>query len=159
MKKNLFLICVLLIVNYTFAQNNFEEEEELQKFKKEFVISGGLLFGGGSLIGADLEFRLHKKLTGQVGLGFRGFGAGINLHYEKDLHSNFISFQYYHQGIGQYHVQSLIGPTYNFRAFKYIAGSIGLGRKVMEGPAYYNLPSQYRLSTLLLYSIGFYKVF
>jgi hypothetical protein len=157
--KKLFLIFTLLVGNVTFSQNEYEEEDEKQKFTENFALTVGFLNGGGSILGGDLEFRIHKRFSGQLGLGLTSFGGGLNLHFKEDLHSNFISLQYYNQGFGQNHIQSLIGASYNFRFFSFLGGSIGFGNKVMEGPAYTNLPSQYRVNTMLIYSLGIYKVF
>lgn len=155
--KKLLLLTGLFFISFGFlsAQTSDSTSED----KEGIVLTGGLLYGGASLVGVDLEFRLHKKFTGQVGVGLLGFGAGLNLHFKEDLHSDFFSFQYYNQGIGQSHVQSLLGPTYNFRAFNFLTGSIGLGAKVMEGPAYTQIPIEFRSEILLLYSLGVYKVF
>lgn len=151
--KKVFLALALLITSFTNAQ--LEEK----KYTDGLVVTAGFLKGGGSLVGVDIEFGLYKKLAGQVGFGFVGFGGGLNLHYKENLNSNFLSLQFYNQGIGDSHTQSILGGTYNFRAFNFLAGSIGYGVKVLEGPAYYKIPSQLRTSAMLLYSLGVYKLF
>lgn len=151
MKNLLFLLLILL--NGLLSAQTDEPKEDV-------ATTIGFLNGGGSLFGFDFEFRLHKQLSAQVGMGLVGFGAGLNYHIDEDLHSDFFSIQYYHQGAGAGHVQSMVGPTYNFRRYDFLAASIGIGGRVVEGQAFNQIPSQYRdVNVMLLYSLGIYKVF
>lgn len=114
----------------------------------------GVLQGGGGLIGADLEYLLTEKLGVQVGLGFYSFGAGINYHFKPAIRSSFISFQYRKQGLTENFVQTLLGPSYVFRAKKIFTCQIGLAKTIAKGPLY---PKDKPFPpVMLVYSIGIY---
>ena len=114
----------------------------------------GFLNGGGSLLGADFESLVSKKIGIQAGIGLLGYGAGINYHFKPSIRSSFISIQYWHQGFGEFFVQDAIGPNYVYRGKKWFTFQIGIGTKLQYGPAYpENLDKQ---PIMLLYSIGAY---
>ena len=65
-----------------------------------------------------------------------------------------LSLSYWHQGFGDTHTQSVVGPVYTFRAPKVFQFQIGMGYRVHEGP---NLPeANKKVPVMLLYSIGVY---
>lgn len=49
----------------------------------------GLLQGGGSLIGVDLEVLATEKIGIQLGAGLVGYGAAINYHPKGGFRSSF----------------------------------------------------------------------
>ena len=125
--------------------------------EKEIAVTAGFLYGGGSLLGVDVEKVLYKKFAAQVGFGFLGFGAGINYH-PKSFSTSFFSLQYIHQGVGSTYVHSLIGPTYNLR-WKFIAAQLGYVFVVDKGPLYNVAFPNGAPSVVLMYSLGVFKLF
>jgi hypothetical protein len=114
----------------------------------------GFLLGGGSLIGYDVEVLLGNRVGMQMGIGFIGFGGGLNFHIKPDIRSSFISIQYFHQGIMDSYTQSLIGPSFVFRAKKLFTAQIGLGYALKKGPAWPSSKTQPPI--MLTYAIGIY---
>ena len=113
--------------------------------------------GGGSLLGVDLEFLLTQHFGIQIGGGFVGYGGGINYHFKPSIRSSFISVQYWHQGIGTSHVQTIIGPNYVFRSRRLFTFQAGLGIPIEEGPA---SPASYvQPPVILMYAVGLYFPF
>lgn len=90
----------------------------------------------------------------QLGAGLVGYGAAFNVHPKGGVRSSFFSLNYWHQGIGESHTQSLMGMTFVFRGKEWLSAQIGMGYKLDEGPAAANFnelpPFQ------LLYSLGGY---
>ncbi len=124
---------------------------------KRFCLTLGILNGGGSLIGADLEFLLTNKFGIQAGAGFIGYGAGLNFHLKPTIKSSFISLQYWNQGIGKTFAQNLIGATYIYRSKKWFTCQIGLGMPLQKGPA---LPESFEQPPIMLmFSIGAFTIF
>ena len=114
----------------------------------------GVLEGGGSLIGADLELMMSARCGLQFGAGFVGFGGGLNYHFKPTIRSSFVSVQYWHQGIDESYTQSLIGPCVVLRAKKLFTAQIGLGYALGKGPAW---PEEKKQSPVMLtYAIGLY---
>ncbi|MBK8723411.1 MAG: hypothetical protein IPL95_14440 [Saprospiraceae bacterium] len=114
----------------------------------------GILEGGGSLVGFDYEILLSDNFGIQVGAGIVGFGAGINIHLKPNIRSSFFTFQYWHQGIGNSHTQTIVGPAYVYRSKKWFTAQIGLGFPIERGPAYPFLKNQ--PPVILTYAIGGY---
>lgn len=148
MKKLLFfMICALPI--YVYSQSS-----DTDSFEKTNIATVGILQGGGSLIGMDMEFRVTNKFGLQLGAGLVGFGAGLNYHLSPGLRSSFISLQYWNQGVGDSFTQNVLGPSYVFRGKKWFTFQLGLGATLSEGPA---LPNNYNQPpVMLLYAIGVY---
>jgi hypothetical protein len=62
----------------------------------KMAINAGFLMGGGSTLGADVEYLFAKNRWGvQAGAGFLGFGAGVSYHLKPSISSSLISVQYY----------------------------------------------------------------
>jgi hypothetical protein len=114
----------------------------------------GVLNGGGSLIGLDMEYKVGRTFGLQVGAGLVGVGAGLNFHLKPTLRSSFVSLQYWHQGIGDSYTQSLVGPSFVFRARKIFTAQIGIGYALEKGPAWDDSIEQ--PGVMLTYSIGLY---
>jgi len=150
------LLIITLILS-GFALNLFSQHENKEKKEKQNNITIGILQGGGSLVGADFERLLSKRFGVQVGLGFVGYGAGLNFHFKPTIRSSFISLQYWHQGIGDSFAQSVIGPNFVFRGKKWFTCQIGFGFPLKKGPAFPEGMEQ--PAVMLLYSIGGYFPF
>lgn len=133
----------------------FQEQEIEQEEKVAFTV--GLLQGGGALIGADIEFLLSKSVGIQVGAGFRGYGAGLNVHLKPDIRSSFVSLAYWHQGIGETHTQTVMGPTFVYRSKKWFTAQLGLGFPLEKGVAWPETMDH--PPVMLMYSIGAYFPF
>ncbi|MCL2727600.1 MAG: hypothetical protein FWD56_04370 [Bacteroidales bacterium] len=121
--------------------------------EKHTSINVGVLMGGGSLIGADLEFLVMKRLGLQLGAGITSMGLGINYHFEPYINSQFVSVQYWHQGFGNNHYASYLGPVYTYRAQKIFQISLGFGTVLSRGPLW-NMDKDTPVA--LLYSIGLF---
>jgi hypothetical protein len=151
MKKLFLFICAISISLCMHSQVIKIADDEPEKTAS---ITVGILQGGGSLIGADLEKLLSRHIGAQVGAGYSGFGGGINYHLSPSIRSSFVSVQYWHQGIGDRYAQSMIGPSFVYRAPKWFSAQIGLGYVLEYGP---NYPTSLGKSpVILLYSIGAY---
>jgi len=127
----------------------------IQNFQNSFTI--GLLEGGGSLVGFDCEMMISKSVSFQLGAGVIGFGLGINKHIKPTITSSFLSLQYWHQGFANTYTQSLIGPSFVFRANKIFSCQIGLGFPLEKGPAWPENKTQSPI--MLTYAIGAYFPF
>lgn len=121
---------------------------------KRYSLTVGILQGGGSLLGVDLETLLSDRIGFQVGAGLIGFGGGINYHLKPSIRSSFLSLQYWHQGIENSYTQSLFGPNFVFRSPKWFTFQIGIGFLIEEGPAWPE--STEHVPVMLTYAIGAY---
>jgi hypothetical protein len=140
-------------IQYQPYQNeNIARDESLPDYRQCITI--GILQGGGSLIGADLELKLTDRFAVQAGAGFIGFGAGLNLHFKPTLRSSCFSLQYWHQGYGDTYTQSLIGPSIVIRGKRWLSAQIGLAALIESGPGWPD--DQEQPSTMLTYALGFY---
>jgi len=146
----MILICI--------STNLFSQEEKVsEQPEKRNSITIGILQGGGSLIGADIEFLLTNRFGIQIGAGLVGFGGGLNYHFKPSIRSSFISLQYWNQGIGDSFAQNAIGPNFVFRGKKWFTAQIGLGVPLEKGPA---MPDDFvQPPVMLMYSIGAYIPF
>lgn len=146
MKKLVLIVLVALFSVQLMAQRVPSE--------KKMSISAGFLQGGGGLVGADLEYLFSNHFSVQAGVGLFSCGATINYHFKPFINSSMLSLSYWHQGFGDAHTQSVVGPVYTFRAPKVFQFQIGMGYRVNEGP---NLPeANKKVPVMLLYSIGVY---
>ena len=135
------------------ALDNAGNEEKLHRSATSYITLG-FLEGGGSLFGVDIEVLLVDYLGIQVGAGLLGYGAGLNFHVKPSVSNTFFSFQYWHQGIGASHTQTLFGPNLVFRGKKWFTAQIGYGFRIQKGPAY---PAFLKESSgNLTYAIGAY---
>lgn len=148
------LIALLICISTNLFSQSMVQDDELFK-RKSLTI--GILQGGGSLVGADLEVLLTNNLGLQVGGGFIGFGAGLNYHLKPSIRSSFISLQYWHQGIGENFAQSALGPAFVYRGKKWFTFQIGIAAPLDEGPG---MPEDFEQPPVMLtYSIGAYFPF
>ncbi len=144
---------VVIFLTICLSANLFAQQSE-ESYKENTALTIGILQGGGSLIGLDLEILLSKRLGIQAGTGLIGYGAGINYHLKPSLRSSFISLQYWHQGIGKGFVQDLIGPTFVYRGKRWLTFQAGWGALLNTGPAF---PENTEVPPAMrLYSIGAY---
>lgn len=122
--------------------------------EKTSCVTVGILQGGGSLLGADFETLINNKLGVQLGAGIIGYGAGINYHLSNSIQSSFISLQYWNQGVGNTHTQSLLGPNFVYRGKSWFTAQIGLGFALDKGPGY--PANRVQPPAMLMYAIGAY---
>jgi hypothetical protein len=147
MKKLFLLLLLTLSLSQAFAQ-------ELADRQKKLCATFGILQGGGSLIGADLEVLAFDRVGFQAGAGFVGFGGGLNIHLKPTIRSSFVSLAYWHQGVGDSYTQSVMGPSFVYRGKKWFTAQLGLGFALEKGP---NWPKdREQPPVMLLYSIGAY---
>lgn len=149
MKK---LILAVFFIGISFSL--FSQVVDPLKIEKSSSITVGILQGGGSLVGADFETLLSKQLGVQIGAGLVGYGAGIDYHFKPSIRSSFISLQYWHQGFGTSYTQSILGPTFVYRARKWFTAQFGFGYVLGYGPAWPTTSA--KSPVILLYSIGAY---
>lgn len=132
--------------------NKLDSSRLNQNYRKCLTI--GILEGGGSLIGADFEVLLSNYFGLQVGAGIIGYGGSLNVHFKPNIRSSFVSLQYWHQGIGASHTQTVIGPSMVFRGKKWFTAQLGFGFAAEKGPAW---PSDMKQPEVMLtYAIGGY---
>ncbi|MBE0640433.1 MAG: hypothetical protein IH599_00250, partial [Bacteroidales bacterium] len=101
--KSLWIIIALTC----FTSGLYSQYSQRKRDYSSNAITLGILQGGGSLIGADIEFLLAGRLGIQAGAGLVGYGGGINYHLGPSIRSSFISLQYWNQGIGDSFTQSV----------------------------------------------------
>jgi len=83
---------ILIMILICISTNLFSQEEQIsEQTEKRNSITIGILQGGGSLIGADMEFLLTDRFGFQIGAGLVGFGGGLNYHFKPSIRSSFIS--------------------------------------------------------------------
>ncbi|MDR2621621.1 MAG: hypothetical protein LBC48_03450 [Dysgonamonadaceae bacterium] len=164
MKNKLFLFAVCVILSSfssVYAQENEASQESVSatvENEKNVALNVGVMMGGGSLIGADLEYLVPKTQLGlQVGVGISSFGAGLNYHLKNKINSSFVSLQYYYQQFGDNHYASWLGPMFVYRAKKLFQAGIGLGGLVEKGPGWYRLSEEaQKVNVTLLFQVGVY---
>lgn len=149
---------ILIVIIICITTNMFSQiEQPIEQKPHRNCITIGLLQGGGSLLGADMEFLLTQQFGFQLGAGLVGFGGGLNYHFKPSIRSSFISFQYWNQGVGESFVQNAIGPNFVYRGEKWFTFQLGLGATLDKGPA---MPETFEQPpVMLLYSIGAYIPF
>lgn len=148
--KRIFLFCLTIFAASSILAQTELSEEPIER--KAFTV--GILNGGGSLIGFDLEILFTKRVGIQAGVGVLGYGAGINYHLKPSIRSSFISLQYWHQGMNESFTQDLIGPSFVYRGKYWITGQLGLGVPLSKGAAFPEDKEQPPI--MLTYSIGLY---
>ncbi len=158
MKKVCILICFSVFVLGGFSQNYVPSTfDSIPEPEKRNCITIGIMQGGGSMIGVDMEFLLIDKLGAQIGAGIVGFGGGLNYHFKPTLRSSFMSLGYWHQGFEESFTQNAVGLTWVFRGKKWFTFQIGAGIPIEQSD---EMEDKYGDSPfMLLYSIGVYHIF
>jgi hypothetical protein len=108
MKNRILLLvsCIsisALVYGQAPAENDAQTDyvQENTKSESNFTVNAGVLMGGGSLVGFDIEYMIPATHWGfQIGTGIGSFGGGINYHLKDKKNSSFISLQYLHLGVG-----------------------------------------------------------
>lgn len=148
--KNLIIILILLTCFKIQAQNDKPER------KQDALVTIGFLQGGGSLIGCDIEGLVTKRVGLQVGFGLLGYGGAVTYHLKKDdIKSPAIAMNYWHQGLWGSYVQSLVGPTFVYRAWNILSFQLGFGALVDKGPKYDELFDE-EVPLMLTFSVGIF---
>lgn len=156
MKKFFILILVSVVYLTTNAQSAQPQQMNESSDAGRASLSVGVLRGGGGLVGADFEALLSDRVGLQLGAGWISYGFGLNYHLKPGIRSSFLSLSYWHQGLGDSFVQSMVGPSYVFRGKRWFTAQIGLGYILDRGPAFPNTMTQ--TPVVLTYSIGAYFV-
>jgi hypothetical protein len=117
--KAIIAIALLIFSLKSIAQVNNQSPEE------KIMMSVGIGHGGGSIVGADLEFGLGNRFGAQIGLGYPGIGAGLNFHSKPTLRSSFLSLQYIQAGYSLSRCVSAVGPVFVYRGKKWFTFSVG----------------------------------
>lgn len=147
------MLALLFTLTDGYAQyyiEDYEEEEESERA----AITVGILQGGGSLIGTDLEVLLSQRIGIQMGAGLIGFGGALNVHLKPHIRSSMVSLAYWNQGMGQSFTQNVLGGTFVYRSNKWFTAQLGLGAPLSKGPAWPEDVTQ--PPVMLVYSIGAY---
>ncbi len=113
MKKLILLVSILFVTTFAKAQFDIVPVEP----EKRTAINIGLLFGGGAMVGADLEFLVSPKFGVQIGA------------------SSYLSLQYWNQGTGSTLTNRSLGANFVYRGKKWFVGQIGLAKTLEKGPA------------------------
>jgi hypothetical protein len=118
------------------------------------AVSAGFFMGGGSMVGADVEYLFADNRWGvQAGGGLVGFGAGVSYHLKPRIRSSFVSVQYWNTWIGGFTHMSFVAPMFVFRSQYFQAGA-GCGIALPVG--YF---AERGGTPLPLFSIGAYVPF
>ncbi|HAN79286.1 MAG TPA: hypothetical protein DCQ31_16720 [Bacteroidales bacterium] len=150
MKRHWLFISILFVSTVMKAQFDIVPVEP----EKRTAVNIGLLFGGGAMVGADLEFLVSPKFGVQIGAGYIGYGAGLNYHPKPGIRTSYLSLQYWNQGTGSTLTNRSIGANFVYRGKKWFAGQIGLAKTLEKGPAW---PSTMQYPPVMLtYALGFY---
>ena len=139
-------------------QSPVEAKTKLER-EEHTSINVGFLMGGGSLVGADLEFLVNNRVGLQFGAGLSSMGFGINYHLKPYINSPFVSVQYFHQGFGNNHYGSYLGPMFVLRARKILQLGVGFGAVLTKGNGmieYYESKDIKVPSVMSLFNIGLY---
>lgn len=123
---SLSILFVLGLKTSGFAQARDPIPDSLIIEPTKWVFTVGLLQGG-SAIGADAELRLFDGVGFQLGTGLVGISTGLNFHFNTDINSSYVTLMYVHQGLGNWFVQSMIGPAYVHRWKNGLSGQFGVG--------------------------------
>lgn len=134
-----------------------DDEEKKDTLIKKNAATVGFLHGGGGIVGGSLEFMLNDRVSLQGGMGIFSYGGSLNYHMKPGVATPYLSFSYWHQGLGNSYFQSVLGPSYTYRFNKLVSLELGLGRVLEKGPALKREkdPSEYP-PVVLIYSIGLY---
>lgn len=157
--KSILITFFMAVATWLSAQDYYNPNAQNTKvvYEPTACVTAGILQGGGSLIGADLEVLLSSHIGAQIGAGIIGFGGGLNIHFKPSIRSSFISIQYWNQGIGNSFTQSLVGPAFVFRGDKWFTFQIGLGAILDVGEGEFNPYGEDRApDAILTYAIGAY---
>jgi hypothetical protein len=166
MKKTILSVFVLISVCCFGQQSEGVVPSELttenpypHARRERTSINVGVLMGGGGLIGADLEFLVSPRVGLQIGGGLGSVGFGVNYHFKHFINSPFVSLAYWHQGFGDNHYASYVGPMYVFRARKILQFGIGFATVLSKGAGWDRAWENKKEPTgnvALLYNIGLY---
>ena len=122
MIKNIILVLLLMI------SISFGDDLSYLQTDKTMSTTIGLLNGGGSLIGVDVEKMISKKVGIQVGAGIVGSSIALNYHPKGHVLSSAYSLAYWNQrGFNDFSIQ-YVGITRIFKnKSKGLTYQLGLG--------------------------------
>lgn len=149
-----------VLVNAEIAVSDVEKidiglKELTKKSQREVgTFTFGILQGGGGIVGFEIGRLVSKYVGVHIGAGIVSFGGGVDFHFKPTALSSYVSLQYWHQGIKDDFVQSLLGPSYVWRSKFGLTAQIGIGFTVDR--------SRLGIATvgdnfgMLTYAIGYY---
>ncbi|HUS87643.1 MAG TPA: hypothetical protein VMW76_10410 [Bacteroidales bacterium] len=146
---------IFLLVSGLCCTTSFSQGEDLFASDKKVCLTAGILQGGGSLVGVDVEILATGRLGFQAGAGYIGYGLGINYHLQPYINSSFICLGYWHQGIGDSFAQSMIGPSFVLRTRKIFTAQLGIAIPLDTGPALEGT-DYIQPPVMLTYSVGIF---
>lgn len=160
--KKILLLCILIAISlYSFSVSPSGKSENT-------IITIGILQGGGSLIGVDVEQRATDRIGIQLGGGLLGYGGGVNYHLQPGIRSSCISFQYMHRGLSEYYKNfrrqvllaenSVLTATYVYRARRWFTCQIGLAYSLDPDDRDWTFQTS-NVPIFLMYSFGVYMPF
>lgn len=157
MKKVVLLPALFLLLFFSCELSGKDPKHpgtsSYRPYPGDYVLSVGLLNGGGSIIGADMEVYVTEQFCLQVGIGVLAFGAGVNYHLKPDTRSSYINLGFWHIGLGEYYFQSAIGPSFVYRNREWFQAQVGVGLVFDKGPYQ---PVSYNLPVMPFLGIGIY---
>jgi hypothetical protein len=185
MMRNILFFIFLCFIQFSLKSQtgNSENNNIPHKANNIFTITDsdlhrcfvtGLMYGGGSIFGFEIENKITDRLSIQHGYGYSvsnkyykqdigmlhlgvdyiSFGGGLNYHLKPTLRSSYISVQYWTQGVINEFLQGLTGPVFVYRSNKLFTAQVGLGYVITKKPI---LEYQYiKAPFMLTYAIGFY---
>ncbi|MDR3188762.1 MAG: hypothetical protein LBT94_06210, partial [Prevotellaceae bacterium] len=104
----LLLLLLLCLPVFALGQQDSAKSPKL-------AVNAGFLMGGGSGVGADVEYLFAKNRWGvQAGAGITSFGAGVSYHLKPRISSPFVSLQYWRQ-VGAKESSDVLGAMYVYR--------------------------------------------
>ncbi|MDR3188761.1 MAG: hypothetical protein LBT94_06205 [Prevotellaceae bacterium] len=141
----LFLLCLPV---FALGQQDSAKSPKL-------AINAGFLMGGGSVLGADVEYMIPDSRWGaQVGAGLSSVSAGVTCHLKPRISSSFASIQYwYWQMWRPRSAIAVVGPLLAYRAPKYFQVGLGLSYALYHGTDIY---ASERYKYYWMFNIGAY---
>ncbi|MFB6319871.1 hypothetical protein [Saccharicrinis sp. FJH54] len=160
--KKILLLCILITINlHSFSVSPSGKSENT-------IVTVGIMQGGGSLLGVDVEQRVANRIGIQLGGGFLGYGGGVNYHLQPGIRSSCLSLQYIHQGYSKYGSNfrrntlltenSALTASYVYRARKWFTCQIGLAYSIDPDDRDWTYETSH-VPIFLMYSMGAYLPF
>jgi hypothetical protein len=120
-----------------------------------WAVSTGFFMGGGSLLGAEVEYMVSGSRWGvQAGAGLSSVIAGVTCHLKPRINSSFASIQYWYWQIWQPgNAIAVVGPVLTYRAPRYFQAGLGFSYALYHGA---NVYASEKYKYYWLFNIGAY---
>lgn len=162
LKKILILLSTIFLLSAPSlaAQEPVNTPDAENDLYKNFALSIGFLKGGGSLVGAELEWLFADRFAATIGGGYLGVSAGLNYHFDSTVHSNYIGLFFFDQNVGQPDFEQMsTGVLFGTRGFGFLSAELGVGYTLRRGPKIIEQLGGQNPSIMLVYNIGVYFAF